>query len=132
MWGATPCIKDCVPALRSDQPNSHRYRPATMKLRPRGLTALIDRGHAKSGSRSGIPPSVAVQRELEEGKSQVYRFQPECSDCNTTAIIPIEGHFSVHGMPDRPCVISFVRFHVVRIFRTRPWSPSRVCPLRGI
>src|SRR5216684_3780139 len=52
--------------LRSDQPNSHRYRPATMKLRLRGFTALIDRGHARSGSRSGIPPASQCSENWRE------------------------------------------------------------------
>src|SRR5260370_7802590 len=33
--------KHCVPALRSDQPNSHRYRPATIKLRLPGFGAPL-------------------------------------------------------------------------------------------
>src|SRR5260370_9663637 len=52
--------------LRSDQPNSHRYRPATMKLRLPGFTALIDRGHARSGSRSGIPPASQCSENWRE------------------------------------------------------------------
>ena len=42
--------------------------------------------------------------------------------------IPIEGHFSAHGMPDRPCVMSVRAVLRGGDTRTRPQSPSR-CPL---
>ena len=39
-----------------------------------------------------------------------------------------EGHFSAHGMPDRPCVMSVRAVLRGDDTRTRPQSPSR-CPL---
>jgi hypothetical protein len=54
---------------------------------------------------SGLDQRSAIpQRKLEQ-MIRAYDFEPQCADCDASTIIPIEGHFSAYGTPDRPCVI---------------------------
>jgi hypothetical protein len=50
------------------------------------------------------------------------------SDLRHSNNIPIEGHFSAHGMPNRSCVMPVRAVLRGDDTRTRPQSPSR-CPL---
>jgi hypothetical protein len=59
-----------------------------------------------------------------------HRLGPNVQIATLSGNIPLEGHFSAHGMPHRPCVIFAACGSTRQDIRPRPRSPSW-CPLSG-
>jgi hypothetical protein len=74
-------------------------------------------------------PRCAGKRKI--GTSDLgHRLSPNVQIATLSGNIPLEGHFSAHGMPHRPCVIFVACGSTRQDIRPRPRSPSW-CPLSG-
>jgi hypothetical protein len=87
---------------RRSMPTNHAVR-GPRPLLTQGEGSGFSPKHWWSASRCS---GNAARSGIADSERTAYDQPPQCRDCNAAAVIPIEGHFSAHGMPDRPCVIS--------------------------